>query len=104
MQLDFIKTELHNFKSSIEINELPIQYMGSKKRIAEKLIENISAVFPDKSLCVDVFAGSGSVSRAALKQGFEVICNDLQPYSYTFLSPKRISPVFPGLLNSGLYG
>lgn len=65
---------------------LPMQYLGSKGRISKWIIGNLSKELPNSKNLVDLFAGTGSVSLEAINQGYNVILNDIQPYSYALLS------------------
>lgn len=64
---------------------LPMQYLGSKARLTTQLIGNIRKAFPSCTTFVDLFAGTGVVSLAASADGYQVIANDIQPYSYAVL-------------------
>lgn len=60
-----------------------IPYIGNKRKLLG-LIESAikaSGLSPDESLFVDLFAGTGVVSRLARRLGFAVIANDWEPYS-----------------------
>lgn len=64
---------------------LPMQYLGSKARIADWLIQHIRRRFPATLRFVDLFSGTGSVSLQAIRAGYQVLANDLQPYSAAVL-------------------
>lgn len=66
-------------------NPLPMQYLGSKTRIAKWILEQIQTQFPEVVLFVDPFAGTGSVSIEAKDRGYQLFINDLQPYSSVVL-------------------
>src|SRR5688572_18298769 len=68
------------------INPLPMQYLGSKGRISRWIIGAISKTLPQAKTIVDLFSGTGVVSLEAFSQGYQVILNDIQPYSYAILS------------------
>lgn len=73
---------------------LPMQYLGSKGRISRWIINTISKDLPNANTIIDLFAGTGAVSLEALHQGYGVIANDVQPYSFAilnslFYAPKR---------------
>lgn len=62
-----------------------MNYIGSKLSLLTFLEESINKVVgKDKSCRVfcDIFAGTGAVGRHFKKQGYSVIANDLQFYSY----------------------
>lgn len=61
-----------------------IAYIGNKRRLLpliKKAIEK-TGVKGDNIKFLDLFAGSGAVSRLAKSMGFEVYCNDWEYYSY----------------------
>lgn len=64
---------------------LPMQYLGSKARIADWLIRHIRRRFPATLRFVDLFSGTGAVSLQAIRAGYQVLANDLQPYSTVVL-------------------
>src|SRR3990170_8121977 len=68
--------------STRPFSPLPMQYLGSKARLASQLIERIRESFPQCKTFVDLFAGTGVVSLAAASFGYRIVANDLQPYSY----------------------
>jgi hypothetical protein len=67
--------------SHFVFNQL-IPYIGNKRKLLD-LIQ--SALGHTRAVAgstfVDLFAGSGVVSRLAKTQGFRVICNDWEPYT-----------------------
>lgn len=71
---------------------LPVQYLGSKARIASWILKNINASFPQKGTFVDLFAGTGSVGFAALINGYKVRFNDIQPYAWTINQATVFAP------------
>jgi len=58
----------------------PIHYLGSKLRIINKICETIDSLDPSYGPVCDLFAGSGTVSKA-LSQKRDVIAVDIQEYS-----------------------
>jgi len=62
-------------------NPLPMQYLGSKTRIAKWILAQIQTQFPEVVSFVDPFAGTGSVSIEANDKGYQLFANDVQPYS-----------------------
>lgn len=77
-------------QNSIE-NPIPMQYLGSKTRIASWILDRIQARFSNLDLFVDIFAGTGSVSLEAKKRGYKIIANDLQPYSALVLKSLLVT-------------
>lgn len=79
------KIDLENI--FLKNNELP--YIGSKKenlqhfdKVINKLIKNNENLLKKETISfVDLFSGSGVVSRYAKLKGFKVIANDLEIYS-----------------------
>ncbi|MFB2648088.1 DNA adenine methylase [Shewanella mangrovisoli] len=65
---------------------LTMQYLGGKSRIVESILEEISRTFSQQDKFVDLFAGSGVVAFEAQCKGYDVIANDIQPYSATILT------------------
>lgn len=57
-----------------------IQYLGSKLRIIDKIKNEIHQVTKPGGMVVDLFSGSGVVTRALAKD-YTVIANDVQKYS-----------------------
>ena len=59
-----------------------IPYIGNKRKLLGLINQAIAktGVSPDGTF-LDLFAGSGVVSRMAKKQGFRVISNDWEPYA-----------------------
>jgi adenine-specific DNA-methyltransferase len=60
-----------------------IPYIGNKRKLLG-LIDRavkLTKLQPSRASFVDLFAGSGVVSRWAKRQGFATICNDWEPYS-----------------------
>jgi len=60
-----------------------IPYIGNKRKLLRLIHEAISAskVKPDTHMFVDLFAGTGVVSRFARQLGFATLSNDWEPYS-----------------------
>jgi 16S rRNA G966 N2-methylase RsmD len=50
--------------------------MGSKRRLAKKIVETIRERHPDALYFYDLFGGGGAVSFAAIEAGFEVFYNE----------------------------
>src|SRR5262252_6793925 len=53
-----------------------LRYIGSKARIAGLILDHIGAPSRHLKLFIDVFSGTGVVSRAAALRGWRVIAND----------------------------
>lgn len=71
-----------------------IAYLGNKRRLLPLILEgikNTSHNIKSNSKFLDLFAGTGVVSRMAKSLGFEVHCNDWEEYSY------QINRAFVGL-------
>jgi adenine-specific DNA methylase len=58
----------------------PIHYLGSKLRLVETLRLALDQVDPAKGRCIDLFAGSGTLS-AALGSSRDITAVDIQEYS-----------------------
>jgi len=84
-------------------NPLPMQYLGSKARITDWLMDAIDQEFPKCDTFFDLFSGTGSVSLEAAARGYYIVANDIQPYSYAilkslfFLPKGRIKNLIPRL-------
>lgn len=65
---------------------ITMQYLGGKSRIVEKIMDAVGSHFPKQNNFLDLFSGSGVVSFSAMQRGYDVSANDIQPYSYCFLS------------------
>lgn len=63
----------------------PIHYLGSKLRIINQICETIDSLDPSYGPVCDLFAGSGTVSKA-LSQKRTVIAVDIQEYSRVLCS------------------
>lgn len=72
-------------------NPIPMQYLGSKARIASWILDRIQAQYSNLDSFVDIFAGTGSVSLEAKNRGYKIIANDLQPYSSVVLKSLFIA-------------
>ena len=62
-----------------------IAYLGNKRKLLPLILEGIKSTSHDiknNSKFLDLFAGTGVVSRMAKSLGFEVHCNDWEEYSY----------------------
>ena len=62
-----------------------IQYLGSKIKIIDDIVEEIKKITEPGDVVVDLFAGSGVVAQA-LANEYTVIANDVQEYSYVITS------------------
>ncbi|MFZ3193509.1 MAG: DNA adenine methylase [Moraxellaceae bacterium] len=66
-----------------------VPYLGNKRRLLPLILSALAQTRPAKSagrasapVFVDLFAGSGVVSRLARQLGYQVIANDWEPYSF----------------------
>ena len=59
-------------------------YIGNKRKLLPLIFEAILKTGIIEGLFVDFFSGSGVVSRLAKKNGFKVISNDWEPYSFFY--------------------
>ena len=71
------------FRTSEYVFHQLIPYIGNKRKLLGLINQAIAktGVSPNGTF-LDLFAGSGVVSRMAKKQGFRVISNDWEPYAY----------------------
>lgn len=60
-----------------------IPYIGNKRRLLSVIMQAIgrTGVNPRTATFLDMFAGSGVVSRMAKRSGFKVLANDWEPYA-----------------------
>jgi len=73
-------------------NPLPMQYLGSKARISSWILGEIRRTFPGVTTFVDAFSGTGVVALAASRDGYAVVANDTQEYSYLLLRALLTCP------------
>ena len=81
--MDWDRTEHSaNYTDDYLFNQL-IPYIGNKRKLLGLIAEAISATGenPHSADFVDLFSGTGVVSRFAKKLGFRVVTNDWEPYS-----------------------
>ncbi|MFW6181658.1 MAG: DNA adenine methylase, partial [Spirochaetota bacterium] len=67
------------------LREQIIPYIGNKRRLLPLIFQSMRSVFPEGfagKRFLDLFAGSGSVSRLARCLGFTVYANDWEQYAY----------------------
>lgn len=72
-------------KTRVYPNPLPMQYLGSKARITNWILDSINEEFSQCDTFFDLFAGTGSVSLEAAIRDYSILANDIQPYSYGIL-------------------
>jgi adenine-specific DNA-methyltransferase len=59
-----------------------IPYIGNKRRLLDLIGQAVDAAgLSPGATFLDLFAGSGVVSRYAKRRGFRVLCNDWEPYA-----------------------
>ena len=56
-----------------------LRYIGSKKKIAKKLIEIIKQNFGTDKTIYDLFGGGGAITLECKLQGLDVVYNDIDP-------------------------
>lgn len=56
-----------------------LPYIGSKKKIAKKLIEIIKQNFGTDKIIYDLFGGGGAITLECKLQGLDVVYNDIDP-------------------------
>jgi adenine-specific DNA-methyltransferase len=81
--MDWDRTEHSaNHTDDYVFNQL-IPYIGNKRKLLGLIKEamDAAAITPETSEFVDLFAGTGVVSRFARQHGYRVITNDWEPYS-----------------------
>jgi adenine-specific DNA-methyltransferase len=83
-RVDHVLYNLPLFEGKAEFaktSPLPMQYLGSKSRITNWIINSIKSEYHQRKVLVDLFAGSGAVSCAAMNEFPIIVTNDIQPYS-----------------------
>jgi adenine-specific DNA-methyltransferase len=79
-----LQLQIDDLQPSAEVWR-PIHYLGSKLRLVEPLRLALDQVDPAHGRCVDLFAGSGTIS-AALSASRDVTAVDIQEYSRVLCS------------------
>lgn len=74
-----------SFRNRLVATPLPMQYLGGKGRIAQWIISEIKRFFPSSNKILDLFTGTGTVALNAMAQNFDVLANDIEPYSFGVL-------------------
>lgn len=69
-----------------------LRYIGSKARIAEAILDSIGRPSAAASTFVDVFSGTGAVSRAAALRGWRILANDYLYSSSVMSKVQLLSP------------
>lgn len=59
---------------------MPIPYMGSKRKSAQKIYQTIKNFNPNSKTIVDLFCGGFAIGELFYKNGFNVIANDKNKY------------------------
>lgn len=81
-----------SFENVTPARPLPMQYLGSKKRIAAELLAAIRDGLPHTTTFVDLFGGTGAVALEAREHRFQVHANDIQPYAQAVLRSLLAAP------------
>lgn len=86
---------------------LPMQYLGSKLRIATWILNEIEKEFGKRDRFIDLMSGTGAVAHEANLRGYKIVANDIQPYSFivlrsVFLEGKEGLDVLIDTLKTGL--
>lgn len=85
------------------------RYIGSKEKLAQKIIDIIAADNPSARLIIDLMAGTGLFSKSLRRNGYTVIAADVMKYSYHHLVVQLLlngAPAFasfPGDSNESRY-
>jgi adenine-specific DNA-methyltransferase len=82
-----------------------IPYIGNKRRVLSMILQaiNHTNVNPRNATFLDMFAGSGVVSRMAKKSGFRVLSNDWEPYAAALNQSYIACNYEPSFLELGGY-
>jgi len=60
------------------------RYLGNKNSIIEPILEEVGSICNQGDWVCDIFSGTLSVSMALKRNGFRVISNDINKFSYSF--------------------
>jgi adenine-specific DNA-methyltransferase len=77
------------------------RYIGSKEKLAPKLIAEIRQKCPTARTVIDLMAGTGLFSLALRREGYRVVASDVMTYSYHHLVVNlklNHAPKFHGLV------
>jgi len=98
------KRAMHSARltSDYVFNQL-IPYIGNKRKLLNLIHEAIDQTGINNGIFLDIFAGTGVVSRFAKKLGYQVIANDWEPYSYYINACYIKSNHYPAFSNLGGY-
>ncbi|MBK8327380.1 MAG: DNA adenine methylase [Moraxellaceae bacterium] len=82
-----------------------IPYIGNKRRVLNLILQaiNQTQINPRQATFLDMFAGSGVVSRMAKKCGFRVLSNDWEPYAAALNQSYIACNYEPSFLELGGY-
>jgi adenine-specific DNA-methyltransferase len=82
-----------------------IPYIGNKRRVLNMIVQaiNQTQINPRQATFLDMFAGSGVVSRMAKKCGFRVLSNDWEPYAAALNQSYIACNYEPSFLELGGY-
>jgi len=73
-----------------------IPYIGNKRKLLDLIFKAVKLTGLTNGTFLDLFAGSGVVSRLAKTLGFQVVCNDWEPfakeYNSAFIVPNKMPP------------
>lgn len=76
-------------------------YIGNKRKLLSLIWEAVLQTGVKEGVFADFFTGSGVVSRLAKKNGFQVLSNDWEPYSYFYNLAYIEQNKFPSFENLG---
>lgn len=76
------------------------RYLGNKSVMNAEIVEVIKDLANPGDLIFDAFSGSLAVSSALRGAGYEVACNDINHFSWSFAKAFFTSPTIPSLTGS----
>lgn len=85
---DFGRDDLTTAPRSVERR---IRYIGSKSRVAGEILEVLAKYRDESARFVDLFSGTGTVSRCALLEGWRILANDFLHSSATITYARLLS-------------
>ena len=68
-----------------------IQYLGSKLRVIEYLVPEVKKLIPEKSILLDLFAGTTVVGQS-LANSYKIYSNDVMSFSKVFAESLIVGP------------
>src|SRR5271157_3141068 len=71
------------------------RYIGAKKKISDRILEEVSRVTPPKGTVVDLMCGTGAISVELRKRGYRVIACDVMLQACLLTKAKLLLQIPP---------